>query len=96
VADYEDPGWNKGASYRTRFFVGIGLAETPALAGVAGTLVGGLWIDVLALPFTLVGFGSSLPPEGTSRANRERSARPARHSPSGRCSWTTRQRAGTE
>jgi hypothetical protein len=50
------------ASYRVRFFICLGLAETPVFVGIAGTLIGGsLWICALALPFVLAGFALVAP-----------------------------------
>jgi hypothetical protein len=43
-------------TYRSLFFIGIGLAEAPALWGIAGVFLGGsLWIYLVGLAFTLVG-----------------------------------------
>jgi hypothetical protein len=44
-------------SYRARFFIGVGLAQSAALFGLAGVFIGGsLWIYLVGLAFGLVGF----------------------------------------
>jgi F0F1-type ATP synthase membrane subunit c/vacuolar-type H+-ATPase subunit K len=44
------------SSYRTRFFMGIGVAESAALFGFAGVFIGcSLWIYLIGLVFALVG-----------------------------------------
>lgn len=42
-------------SYRASFYVGLGLAQSPALFGLAGVFIGdSLWIYLVGLAFTLV------------------------------------------
>jgi hypothetical protein len=49
-------------TYRSLFFIGIGLAEAPALWGIAGVfLAGSLWIYLVGLAFTLVGLRMMAP-----------------------------------
>jgi hypothetical protein len=49
-------------SYRARFFIGVGLAQSAALFGLAGVFIGGsLWIYLVGLPFTLVGLWAIAP-----------------------------------
>jgi hypothetical protein len=56
-------------SYRARFFIGIGFAESAALFGTCGVFIGGsLWIYLVGLPFALAGFAIIAP----TRANIER------------------------
>jgi hypothetical protein len=44
-------------SYRARFFIGVGLAQSAALFGLAGVFIGGsLWIYLVGLAFGLVAF----------------------------------------
>lgn len=57
------------ATYRSRFFIGIGMAEAAALWGVCGMFIeGSLWIYLVGLAFALAGFAIIAP----SRANIER------------------------
>jgi hypothetical protein len=44
-------------SWRARFFIGVGFAETPALVGLALTLpTDTLWIYLIGIVFSLIGF----------------------------------------
>lgn len=45
------------ASWRTRFFIGVGIAEIPPLVAIAVTFAGvALWIYLVGLMFSLLGF----------------------------------------
>jgi hypothetical protein len=49
-------------NYRASFFIGIGYAAIPALSGLYGTLIAqSLWIYLVGLPFSLVGFALIAP-----------------------------------
>jgi len=49
-------------SYRARFFIGVGLAQSAALFGLAGVFIGGsLWIYLLGLAFALIGLWTTAP-----------------------------------
>jgi hypothetical protein len=49
-------------SYRARFFIGAGLAQSAALFGLAGVFIGGsLWIYLVGLAFGLVAFWMMAP-----------------------------------
>ena len=59
-------------SYRARFFIGVGLAQSAALFGLAGVFIGGsLWIYLLVLAFALIGLWTTAP----TRLDIERSQR---------------------
>ena len=46
-----------GASWGTRFFIGLGFAEVPALIGLSLTLpTEALWIYLIGMVFSLIGF----------------------------------------
>jgi hypothetical protein len=52
-------------NYRARFFVGVGLAEIPALTGLCGSLIAqSLWVYLVGLSFALIGFGLIAPTRG--------------------------------
>jgi hypothetical protein len=52
-------------TYRSLFFIGIGLAEAAALWGIVGVFLGGsLWIYLVGLAFSLVGLRMVAPTEG--------------------------------
>ena len=49
-------------SYRARFFIGVGLAQSAALFGLAGVFIGGSpWTYLVGLPFALVGLWAIAP-----------------------------------
>jgi F0F1-type ATP synthase membrane subunit c/vacuolar-type H+-ATPase subunit K len=60
-------------SFRAAMFIGIGLCEAPALLGVAGSLLtDSLWILVLGLVPTMVGFALIAPgPHEIGRRQRQ-------------------------
>ncbi|MGH8262139.1 MAG: hypothetical protein ACRET4_01565 [Steroidobacteraceae bacterium] len=59
-------------NYRAGLFIGIGLAEAPALFGIATTLVvGSWWIYLVGLAFSLIGFVLIAPTRGKIQRRQE-------------------------
>jgi hypothetical protein len=68
-------------SYRARFFIGVGLAQSAALFGLAGVFLGGsLWIYLVGLAFGLVAFWMIAPLAWISNEGNARSPRPGHRS----------------
>jgi hypothetical protein len=63
------------ALYRSTFFIGIASAEVPALWGFAGVVIGGsLWIYLIGLAFSMIGFALIAPTRGDIERRQEQLA----------------------
>jgi len=69
------------ATYVTQLFIGIGVAESPAILGATGSfLYGGLRTYALGMGFALLDFLHIAPGPRNLAGGRSRSARPTRRS----------------